>query len=61
MPKSSCAAEVVHTWTYNDHIIAQLRWCGGRPRHHVTANPDGQFDRDITLENLDAGIVLAAF
>ena len=36
MPKSSCAAEVVHTWTYNDHIIAQLRWCGGRPRHHVS-------------------------
>ena len=20
----------------NDHIIAQLRWCGGRPPHHVS-------------------------
>jgi transposase InsO family protein len=36
MPRSSCAAEVVHTWTYNDHIITQLRWCGDRPRHHAT-------------------------
>ncbi|HTN61812.1 MAG TPA: DUF4010 domain-containing protein [Devosia sp.] len=34
--KSSCAAGVVHTWTYNGRIIAQLRWCRGRPRHHVS-------------------------
>jgi len=34
--KSSCAAGVVHTWTYNGRIIAQLRWSRGRPRHHVT-------------------------
>ncbi len=36
--KSSCAAGVVHTWTYNGRIIAQLRWCRGRPRHHVTTS-----------------------
>jgi len=27
------------TWTYNDHIVAQLRWCGGLPPHHVTSDP----------------------
>jgi len=36
--KSSCAAGGVHTWTYNDRSIAQLRWCRGRPRHHVTGH-----------------------
>ena len=33
--KSSCAAGVVHTSTYNSRIMPQLRWCRGRPRHHV--------------------------
>ena len=32
-----CTAGVVHTWLYG-RIIAQLRWCRGRPRHHVSAN-----------------------
>ena len=36
--ESSCTAGVVHTWL-NDHIIAQLRWCRGRPTHHVSRPP----------------------
>ncbi|MFL0588443.1 hypothetical protein ACH0BU_17700, partial [Sphingomonas olei] len=35
--KSSCTAGAVHTWL-NDHIIAQLRWCRGRPTHHVNTS-----------------------
>lgn len=33
--KSSCATGVVHTWTYNDRSIAQLRWC--RVVHAITS------------------------
>lgn len=33
--QSSCAAGVAHKWTYNDRSIVPLRWCRGRPRHHI--------------------------
>jgi hypothetical protein len=38
--KNSCITGVVHTWL-NDHIIAYLRGCRGRPPHHVSLQKGG--------------------
>lgn len=55
MPKSSCAAEVVHTWNYNDHLIAQhclVRKSSTTSRHEsldsfVTDQPKRKFPLNV--------------